>query len=145
MKCDLCDEHVDPDDIPNHREEHRLAGEGVIDEHGCEIFDVPGCLAKLGPLERDEVNGLIEEAQDDLEGVLFKLVSRREDALQLLMESRECIAACFRAIASSDDKMIMDRLEINLGLSGVKYGIGVRIQNFVRSVREERDRLEDFK
>ncbi len=68
---------------------------------------------------------------------------RREDALQLLMESRECIAACFRAMSASDDKKIMDRLEMNLALAGVKHGIGVRIQNFVRLVRDERDQFKD--
>jgi hypothetical protein len=55
------------------------------------------------------------------------------DAISLLKESRECIAACFRTIAASDDKMIMDRLEMQLALAGVKDGIGVRLQNFIAS------------
>jgi hypothetical protein len=53
------------------------------------------------------------------------------EAIQLLRDSRECIAACFRAIASSDDEMIMDRLQIQLAVAGVKNGIGVRIQDFI--------------
>jgi hypothetical protein len=60
-----------------------------------------------------------------------QLAAEREKvvyALQLLMESSECIAACFRTIAASDDKMIMDKLEMNLALAGVKNGIGVRLQ-----------------
>jgi len=52
-------------------------------------------------------------------------------AIALLKESRECIAACFRTIAASDDKMIMDRLEIGLVVAGVKNSIGVRLQNFI--------------
>lgn len=44
MRCDLCDEHVDPDDYQAHCEQHRLDGEGIIDSNGCEIFDVPECI-----------------------------------------------------------------------------------------------------
>lgn len=54
-----------------------------------------------------------------------------EVAVQLLKESRECIAACFRTIAASDDRMIMGRLEMELALAEVKHGIGVRLQNFI--------------
>jgi hypothetical protein len=57
-------------------------------------------------------------------------------AIALLKESRECIAACFRTIAASDDKMIMDRLEMQLALVGVKNGIGVRLQNFISEVEQ---------
>lgn len=60
-------------------------------------------------------------------------------AIQLLKESRECIAACFRTIAASDDKMIIDRLELQLALAGVKDGIGVRLQNFIAA----NDKLSD--
>jgi hypothetical protein len=60
------------------------------------------------------------------------------DAISLLKESRECIAACFRTIAASDDKMIMDRLEMQLALAGVEHGIGVRLQNFIKASTENK-------
>jgi glycosyltransferase A (GT-A) superfamily protein (DUF2064 family) len=58
-----------------------------------------------------------------------------EDAIALLKESRECIAACFRTIAASDDQMIMDRLEMQLALAGVEDGIVARLQNFIAWLR----------
>lgn len=35
---------------------------------------------KLGPAEREEVNSLMESAQEDLESVLYQLVWQRDDA-----------------------------------------------------------------
>lgn len=44
---------------------------------------------KLTPEQRDEVNLLIEEAQDDLEGVLFRLVGQREELRDALQELKD--------------------------------------------------------
>lgn len=74
-----------------------------------------------------------ELGQDDMESLVPEFSPNKPmlNAIQLLMESRECIAACFRTIAASSDKMIMDRLEMELELAGVKNGIGVRLQDFI--------------
>jgi hypothetical protein len=61
----------------------------------------------------------------------MSLRTTEKDAIALLKESRECIAACFRTMAVSSDPMEMDRLEMQLALAGVKNGIGVRLQNFI--------------
>lgn len=52
-------------------------------------------------------------------------------AVELLTESREACAACFRVIAATTDPTIIDRLDAELKMAGVKEGFGVRIQNFI--------------
>lgn len=44
---------------------------------------------KLSPQQREEVNHLMEEAQDDLEGVLFKLVFERDKAIEENLKLRK--------------------------------------------------------
>lgn len=58
------------------------------------------------------------------------------EAIELLKESRECIAACFRTMYQSTDKTEVDRLECEFKISGVKDGIGVRIQDFIKKTEE---------
>lgn len=50
--------------------------------HGTHGKSVPTPAPKLAYLQRQEVNKLIEEAQGDLESVLFRLVSERDEARQ---------------------------------------------------------------
>lgn len=72
------------------------------------------------------------------------LLQDRERAIELLKESREYIAACFRAMSLSNDVMQIEKLEIQLRLAGLKDGIGVRLQDFIaaRQVKATQEEAE---
>jgi len=95
---------------------------------------------KLGPYQRNEVNRLIDECQDDLELVLFRLVAQREE----LREALTCISKGEDAphiYVTGDSKIglhcgVEDR-DCRDRYDGADYGYAVGVEKGLEWARNE--------